>query len=219
MVERSGRLAFPDCTTKGRRGLDLAALGAAASIAAFAFGAADAAPAALRAHPPMRDMPPLAHTGGFGEPTCIACHFDFELNDPAGSIAIDGAPARYAPGTRYRLTITVRHSALKLAGFELSARFAAGPDSGKQAGTLSVTDDRAGVSTEDATRIQYAHHLRSGTTPLSPGLGRWTVEWTAPTAGSGPVAIHVAGNAADDNDSPLGDYILAKSISIASNEK
>ncbi len=185
----------------------------------MALAAHAAVPSSARAHPPMRDMPPLAHTGGFGEPTCIACHFDFDLNDPSGSIAIDGAPARYAPGTKYRLTITVRHPELKLAGFELAARFATGPDSGKQAGTLAVTDSRADVSLENATRIQYAHHLRSGTTPLSPGVGRWTVEWTAPTAGSGPVAIHVAGNAADDNDSPLGDYIFAKSITLPSGEK
>ena len=200
--------------------MHLAALGAAAAIVALGVAAgADAAPAASRAHPPMRDMPPLAHTGGFGEPTCLACHFDFELNDPAGSIAIERAPQRYAPGVRYRLTITVRHPELKLAGFELAARFASGPDSGKQAGTLGVSDDRAGVSTEESNRIQYAHHLRSGTTPLSPGVGRWTVEWTAPTAGSGPVAIHVAGNAADDNDSPLGDYIFARTVSVPSSEK
>ena len=167
----------------------------------------------------MRDMPPLAHTGGFGEPTCVACHFDFDLNDSSGSIAVDGAPARYAPGTRYRLTITVRQATLKLAGFELAARFASGPDSGKQAGTLIATDDRAGVTTDSSTRVQYAHHLRSGTTALSPGVGRWTVEWTAPLAGSAPVVIHVVGNAADDNDSPLGDYIFARAISIPTAEK
>lgn len=200
--------------------MHLAALGAAAAIIALGVaGGADAAPAALRAHPPMRDTPPLAHTGGFGEPTCIACHFDFELNDPAGSIAIEGAPERYVPGARYRLTVTVRHPALVLAGFELAARFAAGPDSGRQAGTLSATDDRAAISLEESKRVQYAHHLRSGTTPLSPGVGRWTVEWAAPTAGSGPVAIHLVGNAADDNDSPLGDYIFARTVNIPGSEK
>ena len=211
--------------TAGRRGRTLAALGAGSPIVVFSIVAlaiavaAHAAPPVMGAHPPMRDTPPLAHTGGFGEPTCVACHFDFDLNDPSGSVAVEGAPARYAPGTRYRLTIVVRQTTLKLAGFELAARFAAGPDSGKQAGTLTVVDDRAGISTDTSTRVQYAHHLRSGTTPLTPGVGRWTVEWTAPRAGSAPVAIHVAGNAADDNDSPLGDYIFARAISIPTAEK
>jgi hypothetical protein len=194
-----------------------AALGAGQKGAAFAIGAAGAAPP--RVHSVMRDSPPLAHTGGFGEPTCIACHFDGDLNDPAGSLTLDSVPARYESGTRYRLTITVRHPELKLAGFELAARFATGPDSGKQAGTLSVGDDRAQVSVDDASRVQYAHHLRSGTTPVPPGVGRWTVEWTAPVAGSGSVAFHVAANAANDNDSPLGDYIFARSFTVGTREK
>ena len=206
----------------------LAALGAATAVAAFAFGAADASPARGRPdvslppasmHAAMREGPPLAHTGGFGEPTCIACHFDGELNEPSGSLTIDGVPARYAARARYRLTITVRHPELQLAGFELSARFATGADSGKQAGTLTIDDDRAAISTDSATRVQYAHHLRSGTTPLSPGVGRWTVSWAAPSAGSAPVIIHVAANAGNDNDSPLGDYIFARSVSIPTGEK
>ena len=188
-------------------------------VAVFAIGTADASLTRPGVHGEMRDQPPLAHTGGFGEPTCLACHFDGELNDSAGSLLIEGVPARYEGGRRYRLTITVRHPELKLAGFELSSRFATGADSGKQAGTLAATDDRAGVTAEDATRIQYAHHLRSGTTPLSAGIGRWTVEWVAPTAGSGAVVIHVAGNAANDNDSPLGDYIFARSVTVPTREK
>ena len=112
----------------------LAALGASAIAAAFAIGAAaHASPAGSRGHPAMRDIPPLAHTGGFGEPTCVACHMDGDLNDAAGSLTIEGVPARYEPGRRYRLTITVRHPDLRLAGFELASRYASGPDSAKRA--------------------------------------------------------------------------------------
>jgi hypothetical protein len=197
----------------------LVALAAAAAGAAFTIGAADASLPRTHSRGVMRDRPPLAHTGGFGEPTCIACHFDGELNEASGSLAIEGAPAHYEPGKRYRLTISVRHPELKLAGFELSSRFATGPDSGRQAGTLHAADDRAGVDADEATHVQYAHHLRSGTTPLSPGVGRWTVEWVAPSAGSGPVAINVAANAANDNDSPFGDYIFARRVTVPSSEK
>ena len=200
--------------------MHLAALGASAIAAALAIGAAaHASPAWSRAHPPMRDMPPLAHTGGFGEPTCTACHMDGDLNDAAGALTIDGVPPRYEPGRRYSLTITVRHPDLRVAGFELASRFATGPDSGRQAGSLVSSDDRAGVSTDEGSRIQYAHHLRSGTTPIPPGVGRWTIAWIAPSAGSGPVVIHVVGNAANDNDSPMGDYIYARSATIPTSEK
>ena len=197
----------------------LAALGASTVVAVCAVEGAATGAAREHVHFVMRDQPPLAHTGGFGEPTCIACHFDGTLNDSAGSLTIEGIPARYQPGKRYRLTITVRHPELKLAGFELASRFATGPDSGRQAGALNTIDERAKVSTDDGTHVQYAHHMRSGTTPLPSGVGRWTVEWVAPTAGSAPVVIHVAANAANDNDSPLGDYIFARSVSVPIGEK
>lgn len=197
----------------------LAALGASTVAAVFAVEGAAAGAARERVHFVMREQPPLAHTGGFGEPTCIACHFDGGLNDSAGSLTIEGVPARYQPGKRYRLTVTVRHSELKLAGFELASRFATGPDSARQAGALSAIDERAKVTTDDVTHVQYAHHLRSGTTPLPLGVGRWTVEWVAPTAGSGLVVIHVAANAGNDNDSPMGDYIFARSVSVPIGEK
>jgi hypothetical protein len=231
MAERLARSSFPDRADTRRRAVRLAAAGSVIIAVAFAAGIAESAHAST--HRPttfratrlgdslgaMRDQPPLAHTGGFGEPTCLACHMDGELNEAGGSLAIDGAPARYEPGGSYRLTITVKHPSLKLAGFELAARFASGADSAKQAGTLSVDDDRAGVTADDSTHVQYAHHLRSGTTPLSPGVGRWTVIWAAPRAGSGPVVIHVASNAANDNDSPMGDYIYARSVTVSSAEK
>ena len=149
----------------------------------------------------------------------MACHFDGDINDAAGSLTIDGLPARYEPGRRYRLTVAVAHPQLRVAGFELSARYESGSDRGLQAGTLSATDERASVTADSGSSVQYAHHLRSGTTPVPPGVGRWVVEWTAPAMPSGPVVFHVAANAADDNDSPLGDYIFARSFTVRSDEK
>ena len=167
----------------------------------------------------MREAPPIAHTGGFGEQTCLVCHMDGELNEPGGTLTIEGLPERYEPGRRYALTLIITHPRLRAAGFELSARFANGADSSRQAGSLAVTGDRAAVSTHDATRVQYAHHLRPGTIPPSPGTARWSVSWTAPTSGSGSVVFHAAANAANDNDSPMGDYIYARGFTVPRGEK
>ena len=167
----------------------------------------------------LRDAPPLAHTGGFGEQTCLTCHMDGELNEAGGTLAIEGLPARYQPGQRYTLDVVITHPQLRAAGFELSARFASGPDSARQAGSLAAGGDRAAVSTEATTRVQYAHHLRPGTTPPAPGSARWTVTWTAPANPSAPVVFHAAANAANDNDSPMGDYIYARGVSVQSGEK
>jgi len=204
---------------RGRRGLFLAALSASAALSFISMGSASAAASRSRVHVVLRDQPPLAHTGGFGEPTCLQCHMDGELNETGGSLTIEGLPARYQPGQRYRLTVVVVHPELRLAGFELSARYESGPDSARQAGALAVEDDRSRVSIDETSRVQYAHHLRSGTTPLRSGSGRWTILWTAPAGGSGPVAFHLAANAANDNDSPMGDFIYAHGMVVRTAEK
>ena len=51
-----------------------------------------------------------------------------------GRVTIEGVPATFAPGERYTLTITLTRAGMKLAGFQLAARF---KDSGAQAGTLA----------------------------------------------------------------------------------
>lgn len=157
------------------------------------------------------DRPPPAHTGGFGEPTCHQCHFDAPLGAPGGRIAVSGVPARYAPGARYRITVSVEREGMERAGFQLAARFA----DGAQAGALRSMDARAQVLTEVRSGVQYAGHVRAGTAVETPGRAAWTVEWTAPAKAAGPVAFHAAANAADGDASQLGDFVYADSAAAA----
>jgi hypothetical protein len=43
----------------------------------------------------------------------------------------------------------------------------------------------------------------------SAGAAKWTFEWTAPDDGA--AIFHLTGNAANGDDSPLGDFIYAAS--------
>ncbi len=174
--------------------------GAWAALIGLAFAAA--VPPKPPAHR-YADAPPPAHTGGFGEPTCHACHFDGSLNEEGGSLTIAGVPDAYEPGARYRLTVRLRRADLGAAGFELAVRF---PD-GTQAGTLRPTDGRAEVSTADASGVQYAHHTPAGSKPTASDSVRWTLEWKAPTAARDSVAFHAAANAANGDASEFGDFI------------
>jgi hypothetical protein len=177
---------------------------AAAGLAAMAAGASS-----LRAHragDAFPDGPPPARTGGFGEPTCRACHFDGELNAAGGSLAISGIPSRFTPGRSYRLTITLRRGEMKVGGFQLSARLAAGSAAGQQAGSLRPLDERVQVKAS-ATGIQYASHTRPGIELPAAGRIQWVVEWTAPTPAAGDVVFHAAGTAGNGDVSPLGDLI------------
>lgn len=149
---------------------------------------------------------PPGTTGGFGEPTCITCHYGAELNDPAGSFTIEGLPERYAPGQAYRLIVRLRHAQLAAAGFQLAARTAAGA----QAGTLAPADDCGdAVQVQTARGIRYAGQTEAGSRAAVRGSAAWRVLWTAPATSAGPITFHAAANAADDDRSPLGDYVYA----------
>jgi len=152
-----------------------------------------------------QDGPPPATTEGFGEPDCRQCHFDHPLNAPGYSLHLEGLPERYPPGKSYTLTVRLE-PAPAAAGFQLSARFADGAKKGMQAGRLEAPGERVEVS-ESEKSLQYARHTRQGS---QPGAVEWRVLWTAPEKTEktdGLVVFHVAANAADGDDSPLGDFI------------
>jgi hypothetical protein len=148
------------------------------------------------------DRPPPAHTGGFGEPTCAQCHFGAAVNAPGGRLAVDGVPQAYRSGERYRLTVRVEKPELGAGGFQLAARFA----DGAQAGTLRPVDGRAQVIAGRGG-VQYAGHTEEGAASAGDARIAWEVEWTAPEAAAGPVSFHASANAANGDESALGDFV------------
>lgn len=164
--------------------------------------------------------PPPAHTGGFGEPTCHACHFEAEPNQPGGRLDLTGLPESYEPGASYTLTLVLTRPGQQAAGFQLAARVASGPRAGAQAGTLQTLDERTQNTTAGEKRVQYLHHTEKGTALLSPDTARWTFRWTAPPdsaapAGGDTVVFHIVANAADGDLSPFGDLIYTTTRKIS----
>lgn len=148
-------------------------------------------------------QPPLGHTGGFGEPTCHACHFGAGVNAGGGHVVLTGLPDSVEPGRVYRLTVALTDT-MERAGFMMSARHA----DGRQAGRLTPSDSsRVTVRSAGDQSVQYAHHTVAGTDLVGPNQGTWTVRWTAPSSPSDSVLVHVAANAANDDASAFGDDI------------
>ncbi len=145
--------------------------------------------------------PPPGHTGGFGEPTCQVCH-SFGPSD--GSFSILGAPAQYTPGEVYPITVEISQSGQARWGFQLAARF---DNDETQAGSLIVTDpDNTQIMEQGG--IQYISHTFLGTQwGTLDGPVTWTFDWMAPTDGTGTVRFNAAGNAADGDGTPDGDFI------------
>jgi hypothetical protein len=189
---------------------------AAVLVAAVALAAA----ATVRATTPAnRAGPPPAHTGGFGEPTCHACHFDNPLNagpdTRAAALELRGLPSAYEAGRTYRLTIVLREPDLRRSGFALSARFAsAAAAAGADAGTLMALDEGVAITLEGRPPVSYAHHTETGTHVGEAGSASWSLDWRAPSGAASPVVFHVVANAANDDNSEFGDRIFARSFTL-----
>jgi len=185
----------------------LTALGAAAALSGAGISSAgsNAEPGSYS------DGPPLAHTGGFDEPTCVECHSDRPLHDGAGSLSLRGIDSLYTPGQPLRVEVLFEQAELEMAGFQLSARWLDDQSSGSQAGSFRALDDRVQVLRSGTTGVEYVQHTFDGTALQRPGLAVWAVEWVAPelSAGAGVLAIDVAANAANDDFSEYGDQIFA----------
>ena len=151
--------------------------------------------------------PPLARTGGFGEATCGECHFGGP-EKPSGTVALGGVPQRYRAGEAYTLELTLADTTARVGGFQIAARVADGPHAGRQAGTLCALDARVVVATDSASGVQYASHSIAAPADSM----RWLFRWRAPAAHAERVIFHIVANAADDDDSPLGDAILANTV-------
>lgn len=157
----------------------------------------------VSSEPRYAEHPPLGHTGGFGEPTCHACHFGGEVNGGEGTLAVTGLPPSVRPGHSYRFAVRLS-AEMKRAGFMLAIRTA----DGTQAGQLSPVDTaRAAVHRVDSTGVEYAHHTLAGTELRRPNRAAWQLQWTAPATVGDSVVVHVAANAANDDASAFGDDI------------
>ena len=151
-------------------------------------------------------------TGGFGDKTCHSCHLDNPLNAPGGTLEVGGVPPAYTPGQTYPITITLSREGMKRGGFEIAARFAAGRQKAKQAGAWNLLDQRVQrLPSQIDPSLEFVQHTLAGSRSLEPGTNAWTIEWKAPATG-GPVQFNVAGNATNDDDSALGDFIYLKTL-------
>jgi hypothetical protein len=156
--------------------------------------------------------PPAGFTGGFGEPTCVTCHTGNDVNAFDGRTFIGGLPAAYEPGEEYVLSVVLEAEETSVAGFELTARFAEGPDRGANAGRLVPMSGRTAI--KDSAGVAYAHQSLAGSVTESSSGSSWSITWVAPGA-EHPVVLHLAANSGNADDSPLGDLVYTHEAVLA----
>jgi hypothetical protein len=158
------------------------------------------------------DGAPARVTGGFGEDSCFACHWEGEENDGVGRLVIEGVPEQYKPGEPYDLAIEISRPGMTLGGFQLAARMAADT---LQGGTFSVPGAEAQrVAVVTDREVQFVQHTEAGTALSGEDRVRWRVTWTAPE--SGRVVFHVSAVAGDGDRSQMGDHVYTLAAESAS---
>ena len=158
--------------------------------------------------------PPPGHTGGFGEPTCAACHIGAPLNEPGSTLQVLGLGDGYRPGQRHPVTIRLESFDMRSAGFQASFRFDDGQRRGTGAGEVRTLDDRVTVVRAEDADTEYVQHTRAGTRPVD-DVAEWTFEWRA-LEDEGPIVLHLAANSGSGDDSPLDDLVYTLEIVLAS---
>jgi len=158
--------------------------------------------------------PPPGHTGGFGEPTCLECHIGSDLNEPGSTLEVIGIGGSYRPGELYKVTIRLVSYDMLAAGFQAAFRTTKDLNHGKSTGKLRPIDDRVAVVPSESGDVRYVQHTDLGT-PANGKSVEWMFEWTAPTHEQ-DVAVHIAANSGNGDNSPLGDLVYTSSIILTS---
>ncbi|HVF29388.1 MAG TPA: choice-of-anchor V domain-containing protein [Pyrinomonadaceae bacterium] len=156
--------------------------------------------------------PTPSHTGGPGEASCTACHADFPVNSGTGSITITGVPANYRPGQTYPITVTTAQSDAVIYGFQMTSL----DNTGAAAGSFTFPTQNPEqlqvlLGIVDGHVRPYIEHTVNGIIPSQFGSKTWTFSWTAPSQRKGKIGFYTAGNAANSDGSPAGDYIYTSS--------
>ncbi len=151
-------------------------------------------------------------TGSPGEFDCTGCHTSFAVNSGPGSITITSPNLtnwEYVPGQTYQIDVTVAHAGMPLFGFGFEALRTSNNSNG---GTLSITNSvqtqLKSVSVQGNNRTNVVHKENGGLTNDS---HTFSFNWTAPATNIGNVMFYTAGNAANNQNDSLGDYIYKTS--------
>lgn len=144
---------------------------------------------------------------------CTTCHFSYDPNSGDGSLEIVGLPDAYVPGQTYPLEIRLADPGQQRWGFEVTVLDDA--DFLRQGGQLVVTDTENTLISEDVEGTEdYLKQSLQGTYwGVADGPVNWSFDWIAPGAEVSSVTFYFTGNAANGDESFIGDYIYVVSAS------
>lgn len=143
---------------------------------------------------------------------CTACHSTYTVNSGPGVAQLRNLPAAFQPGQTYTLTVSIAQPGQLRWGFELCALVRDSVD----AGQLAAVDTNL-VQTSVYPFLLNRHFIKqklAGSFWYQPDSASWQIRWTAPSAAYDTASFYVALNAANGDDTHLGDYIYTLDIDV-----
>lgn len=162
--------------------------------------------------------PSASFTNAPGEGNCTACHTSFPVDTGGGSVTLTGLPHDYLPNQQIPITVTTTHANAVLWGFQMTAI----DSQGRTVGAFTLpTQNPAKMQTisglvNNQIRIYVEHTVDGLFTNGVFGYNTWTFTWTAPPQRVGKIGFYAAGNGADSQGGPLGDYIYTTATATLS---
>ncbi len=157
--------------------------------------------------------PSASHTGAPGEANCTSCHTGSKVNSGGGSVQIGGMPHDYVPGRQYNVSVTTNHADATIYGFQLTSI----DWLGRGVGTFTPAAGQSPAETQVVEGIvggnirRYVEHTVDGIVPTIFNTKTWNFTWTAPATRVGKISFFAAGNGANSDGGPGGDYIYTNS--------
>lgn len=156
-------------------------------------------------------LPGLTGGPASGGATCQACH---GVAVGGGSVEIVGLPIAYEPDAVYDLVVRISDPAQAGAGFELSVEDPNGVHAGELIRSDTAHTRFAGGNTN------YLTHNAAGVADAVAnwaalgGAAEYQIQWRAPATDVGPVTFWAAGNAINNDFTPIGDVIYTANQTI-----
>lgn len=138
---------------------------------------------------------------------CTSCHGG--QTSSSSTLILSNIPSSgYIPNTPYLITVSAQHPTFNRFGFMLTAQTNTTTNP-VHAGTWTLLNNQSQLRLNN----QYVSHTSQGTQG-SNNARIWEVQWTAPPAGSGPVAFYTSVNAVNNNGTTSGDQTILGSLFV-----
>lgn len=165
---------------------------------------------------------PVSSSGAPDEVTCATsgCHDDASINKGKALLQaeIDGNITKYVPGKTYPITVRISEPGVNRFGFQIVALK---NSDHANAGGMSITDAlRTQVISNDIALQdrKYVTYTYQGTEPVAPGVGEWTMNWTAPDKNVGPITLYIASVSANNDNTDKGDQVYTTTLTLSPDE-